>query len=58
MPARIAAAKSAAHMISGSPNWLPISIRAPRPSIAPEGNSPTMVPTSAAATATFSEAKK
>jgi hypothetical protein len=57
-PARIAAANSADHMINGSPNWLPISIRAPSPSIAPVGNSPTMVPIKAAATATFRLAKK
>ncbi len=54
----MAAANSADHMSSGLPNCDPISIRAPRPSTAPVGNSPTMVPTSAAAMATFSAAKK
>src|SRR5690606_16942081 len=58
IPASMALAKSAAQVISGSPYWLPRSILAPKPSTAPVGSSPTMVPTSAAATATFSEAKK
>ena len=37
---------------------MPASILAPKPAIAPEGSSPTMAPTSEAATPTFNEAKR